>query len=224
MPAKRAPETIALLRPPPSHSQRVERHTDAAVEDPDWKQVEQVDHEAEVGEGDQQARALGAADEVARERRDTAEDRPGDRDSRCLPRIPAGVLDIGAEERDEDRPGRMEALAPRLEPVPHLVDEDQQDDTEPEAPAPDQRVAAECDEDEPELGERAELYEEPEQDDEGGAEPAKRRAPVGAARLDRLVLAVAVRLHPSEVVPARRADGAQGRAQGRSRCQTPLQS
>ena len=57
-------------------------------------------------------------------------------------------------------------LAPRLEEVPHLVAEDQHDDADAERPAPDQRVAAERDEDERELREEAELREHAESDDD----------------------------------------------------------
>ena len=68
--------------------------------------------------------------------------------------VAAGVLDVRAEEGDEDRPRRVEALAPRLDEVAHLVEEDQHDDAEREPPAPDQRVAAEGDEDRAELRQR----------------------------------------------------------------------
>ncbi len=127
------------------------------------------------------------------------------------------MLDVGAEERDEHGPGRVEALAPSLEPVTHLVEEEQEDDAEPEAPAPDQRIAAERDEDEPELREGAELHEQPEEDDERCGEPAKHPAPVGAARLDGLVLAVEVRFHPSELYRGVRAAGGRRRSSRPSR-------
>ena len=66
--------------------------------------------------------------------------------------------------------------AGRLEEVAHLVREEQEDDAERELPAPDQRVAAERDEERRELGERAELRRKPEQDDDA-APPTRRRGP-----------------------------------------------
>ncbi len=66
----------------------------------------------------------------------------------------------------------------RLEEVAHLVDEDQQHEPDREPPAPDQGVAAEGDEDERELRERAELRDEPEDDGERRRDPPDERAPV----------------------------------------------
>ena len=45
--------------------------------------------------------------------------------------------DVGAEERDEDRPRGVEAAPARLEEVPELVDEDQQHEADRELPAPE---------------------------------------------------------------------------------------
>ena len=64
------------------------------------------------------------------------------------------------------------------------------DEAEREPPAPDQRVAAERDEDGAELRQRAELDDDPEENDERRRQLARRRPrQFGAARLDRLVVA-----------------------------------
>src|SRR5262245_8158604 len=156
----------------------------AAVEGAERQQVEQVEHEPEVRERDQQVGSVCVPDHEAGERPNAAEDRAGDRDAGGLPRVPARVLDVRAEERDEDRPRRLEPFAARLEEVPHLVNDDQHDHSEGELPPPDQCIAAERDEDRPELGERAELDEDPEDRDERRRELLEHPAPVGAARLN----------------------------------------
>src|SRR5262249_31987539 len=150
---------------------------------------------------------------------DAAEDWASDRDARGLPGVPARVLDVRAEERDEHRPGRVEPLALRLEPVAHLVEEEQQDDAEPEPPAPDERIAAERDEHGAELGERPQLGQQAEehQDRCGNAPPET--APVGATRPDRVVVAL------GELVPHLRPLYSFVRSRGRStprRPRTPL--
>src|ERR1019366_8540271 len=94
----------------------------AAVEDPERHEVEQVEEEAEVREREHQVRAVRLADQVAAERRGSAEDRAGDRDACGLPRVAACVLDVGAEERDEHRQLRVQALALRLDEMAGLVD------------------------------------------------------------------------------------------------------
>ena len=182
-------ERLAL---PAAVAQEAGRAPDgAAVEDPDRDQVEQVEEEAEVGEREQQVRALRLADQVADERGGAAEDRPGDRDPRGLPRIAARVLHVGAEERDEHRQLRVQPLALRLEEVAHLVEQDQHDEADRELPAPDQRVAADRDEDRRELDEdERELRECEHRRDDRREELLQAPAPVGAARLDRVVAAV----------------------------------
>ena len=95
----------------------------------------------------------------------------------------------------------LRPFAPRLEEVAHLVAEDQQDDADAERPAPDQRVAAERDEDERELREEAELRDQRRAATTIGAVilPTE-AAPVGAARLDRLVVALGELGPPSPTV------------------------
>src|SRR5207244_4669957 len=100
-----------------------------------------------------------------------------------------------AEEGDEDGPVWVEPFAGRFEVVTELVHEDEHDHAEREAPAPDQRVTAEGHEDRGELRQRAELQREPEQEDERRRQLAEEAAPVRAARLDRLVVALHPRLH-----------------------------
>jgi len=97
--------------------------------------------EPEVAERDQQVRVVRFADAEADECAEPAEDWARDGDPCRLPRVAAGVLHVGAEERDEHRPVGVQAFARRLEVVAELVDEDQYDDAERELPAPDQRVA-----------------------------------------------------------------------------------
>ena len=76
----------------------------------------------------------------------------------------------------------MQALPARLEVMTELVDEDEQDEADREAPAPDQRVGADREEDPEELErERAELDRKPgEQDERGGKapRPLSRRPPL----------------------------------------------
>src|SRR5437667_54030 len=61
--------------------------------------------------------------------------------------------DVRAEERDEHGQRGMEPLPAGFEVMPHLVDEDQKDEPDRELPAPDQRIAADSDEDRGELRE-----------------------------------------------------------------------
>src|SRR5258708_30815490 len=126
---------------------------------------------------------VGPPDEVAAEPGEPAEDRAGDRDTRSLPGVPARVLDVRAEERHEHRPRRVQTLARGLEVVAHLVQEDQDDDTESELPAPDQRVAAEGDEDRRELDQEPELRRESSEEDDRREDLPREAAPVAAARL-----------------------------------------
>src|SRR5262249_61816570 len=101
--------------------------------------------------------------------------------------------DAGAEEGDEERCADGQPLALRLEPVTHLVDEDQPDqpDREPEPAEP--KVGAERDE----QPEQELVLEDPdaelgaERGDRGERRPdlAADLAPVRAARLDRVVVA-----------------------------------
>ena len=102
--------------------------------------------------------------------------------SALLPRIEGLVAegDVGADERDEDRNLRVQALPFRFDVVPQLVYKDEKDEAEAEAPAPDKRVTADGEEDAEGL-ERARDLEEHSTDDEAAAArmrpiPPRRRA------------------------------------------------
>ena len=105
--------------------------------------------------------------------------------------------DARAEERDEEGRADGQALPLRLEPVPHLVDEDQPDEPDRERKTAVPEVGAERDEEaeqELELEDPdAELRDEGPDGGEGGPDLAADLPPVGAARLDRLVLAKVAR-------------------------------
>src|SRR5947208_7803609 len=100
--------------------------------------------------------------------------------------------DAGTEKRDEQRGADREALPLRLEPVTHLVDEDQSDEPDRERDPAVPEVGAERDEEaeqELELEDpNAELGDE--RPDGGKRRPdlAADLPPVGPARLDRLVV------------------------------------
>src|SRR5689334_15956639 len=111
----------------------------ATVEEAERNEVEQVEEEPEVREREPEVGALRLGDQVTGEGCEAAEDRTRDRDAHRLPRVAARVLHVRAEERNEHRQLRVEPLALRLDVVPHLVEEDQQHDTDAEFPAPDQR-------------------------------------------------------------------------------------
>src|SRR5262245_12149742 len=180
--AGRAAEAHRLDRPPDR----------AAVEDPDRGEVDQVEQEADVAERLEHLGLLLLADQPDEERADAAPGRPRVRDPEALPRVHPCVADrhVGAEEGDEDGPRRVEPAPPRLDEVPKLVDEDQQHEADAELPAPEQRVAADRDEDRRELREgEAELEDQPDQDGDRRPELACERAP-GRLRVDRAVLAL----------------------------------
>ncbi len=105
--------------------------------------------------------------------------------------------DARAEERDEEGGADGQALPLRLEPVTHLVDEDQPDEPDRERDAPVPEVGAERDEEaEQELElEDADAELRDERADRGERRPdlAADLPPVGAARLDRLVVAKVLR-------------------------------
>ena len=69
-------------------------------------------------------RVARRADRPDDRRRGAAEERPRERDERVPPRRQPRALDrhVRAEERDERRPRHLEALPPRLDDVPELVD------------------------------------------------------------------------------------------------------
>ena len=166
--------------PPPARSIAPRAEHVAAVEDPDRREVDQVEEEARVGERAQEVGARLHGDDQARGGADTARDRPGERHARVHPRVEAHVpkCDVGAEERDEDRELRVEPRPLRLDVVAELVDEDEQDDADRELPAPDERVAADREEDPEELEhEGAELDEHAERHGERREQPAEQRPP-----------------------------------------------
>src|SRR5439155_450793 len=158
-----------------------------------------VDQEPHVAERLQQSRAGRLPVRPDRGRAGAPEDRAGERDLRVPPGGQSGVLERHerADERDEDRQRDLHALQPRLHVVTHLVDEDQRDEADGEAPPPDQRVAADGDEDRCELEEdEAELDQHAGDGGDRRPDSPREAAPVGAARLDRLVVARLVpRLH-----------------------------
>ena len=122
----------------------------AAVEEPDRDQVEEVEEEARR----RRARAAGRSRSPCRTIRHASAASPPATgpasETRAFPHGSNGQVaqrDVRAEERDEDGELRVEALPLRLDVVPELVDEDQEDEADGERPAPDQRVAADRDED-----------------------------------------------------------------------------
>ena len=134
-----------------------------------------------VGESAQQVGVDGVAVDEAGERADSARDRPGDRDERVPPGVErlAAQGDVGAEERDEDGQLRVQPLPARLDVVPELVHEDEEDEPDAEAPAPDQGVAADRDEDAEELQRAGDLQQHRTGDEDRGeqASPALTRRP-----------------------------------------------
>ena len=131
------------LRPAAAPPEPVRRAEDrAAVEEPDRDQVEQVEEEAGEARAPAAGRSPVADADPERDRsRGAARDRPGERDEPVLPGAErAADRDERAEERDEHRQRGLVALPPRLDEVAELVDEDQRDEADAEAPAPEQRV------------------------------------------------------------------------------------
>src|SRR4051794_8419657 len=83
----------------------------------------------------------------------------------------------------------MQSLSPCLEEMAELVHEDQQHEADCELPAPDQGVAPDGDEDAEELdGGEAELGDQEDRRADRCPDPPKQPAPVGAPRMDRVVL------------------------------------
>src|SRR5262249_18685577 len=175
----------------------------------------------------QVVRVVRDADDVEDERAERAEDRAGDCEARLAPRVVRHLLhrDQRTHERDEHRHRDRQPLPPRLEHVPHLVDEEQSDEAEREPPRPEQQVRPERDdhrEEELELQEDgAELREEGADRGDWGPEPPCEAAPIDAFRLYRLVLAplLGVLLHLSHCAYGYRFSTA--RPRGRIRIWTP---
>ena len=125
---------------------RNRRQDPRPVELPDRNQVQKVQEEADRSR-EQEHGVLRRAEEHPRRGR---ADRPGDRARNTDLGLLQGVgrvlalEDRGAQEGDEDRSGRMHALAPDLENMPHLVDEDHDHEGHRKPPAVHQRVGAEA--------------------------------------------------------------------------------
>ena len=192
------------------------------VEKADRDQVEQVDQEAEVGERLQELGVDRLADDPERRGADGAQHRPGERDPGQPPRrqLLRPERHERSEEGHEDRPVRVQAQPPRLDEVAELVDQDQGDEADRDAPAPDQGVAADSDEDAAELREReAVLGGRPDSDHDRRHEPLPQLAPV-RAWMDRLVVAGDLgRLHDLTVAP-QVGSGTDRRSPSRPRCLT----
>ena len=120
----------------------------AAVERHDGDQVEQVDEEAGEGEREQELGVLLLPDDPDDGAAEAADDRPGEGDERLAPGVQRVLLeqDRGAQEGDEHRRAHVQALTSGLEVVAELVDEQQQDETDRELPAPEQGVRPDGDE------------------------------------------------------------------------------
>ena len=119
-----------------------------AVERHDRDQVEEIEEEADEGERDEEIGARRLAGDPAYGGADGAEDRPGECDARLLPGVVRELPhpDHRTEERDEQRSARRHALAPELEDVAELVDEDQEHEPDRERQPPDPRVRRDRDE------------------------------------------------------------------------------
>ena len=186
------------------------RHRPAAVQREHREQVDQVDEEADVGERLPELVARRQPDPERHERGDRAEHRAGQAHAGLRRRVVAHRLrgHDRAQERDEHRRRGLNALAPQLDHVAQLVEEEQQDEAERERPRPDQRVGGDRHEHRRRRREDLQLREQ-EQDrlalgreqHHAGADRAEQvpcaLAPAAAAagpRLDRLVLALGRRL------------------------------
>ena len=121
---------------------RKRRDDAAAVEKTDRSQVEEVEHEARVGEGRPERIARRHVDQEAHGRAEGPEDRAADAHHRLDPGISRGVLqrDERPHERDEHRGADPEALAARRDQMTQLVDQDQHHEAEGELPAPQEGV------------------------------------------------------------------------------------
>jgi len=106
--------------------------------------------------------------------------------------------DHSAQERDEERRARRDALAAELDDVPELVDEDQKDEADCERPPPEPGVGGDRDDhreasrDHFELEQQsAELDDQKTQADQRGGEPPQKTAEP-PARLHGLVATITV--------------------------------
>ncbi len=117
-------------------------HRPPSVEGDDGQQVEEVQEEADVGQGAEEVAVGRLRDDEADSRSEGAEDRSCQPD----PRLGQGVLakglgaDEGAQEGDEGGRGGLDPLAAQLDHVSHLVDEEQHHEAHGEGPPPEEGV------------------------------------------------------------------------------------
>ena len=135
----------------------------ATVEDPDRHEVDRVEEEARVGQREPESPVGWPG--YTRQASAPAHRRSGPAiETRALRHGSNALIaqrDVRAEERDED--GQLRVRAPGASPrrSARLMDEDQQHEADREAPAPDQRVPADRDEDPEELEGARELEQQP---------------------------------------------------------------
>src|SRR5581483_1365338 len=178
----------------------------AAVEEADGDEVEQVEEETGVAQLLQKLRVRRLARAPDGGSPGRPDQRARERDPGVLPRVEPLAADghERAQEGDEDRQRRVQSLPSRLQVVAHLVHEDEEDEADAELPTPDERIAADGDEDRGELREgEAELEHQPEHDPERRPDPPGKPAPVEALRVERLVVAQLARGFHARTVAAR---------------------
>ena len=174
-------------------------HDPSAVERDDGQQVEEVDEEAEERDRPQLVRVLGLGDREDDPGAGGAEQRPRNGELELAPGVLRVLLqeDARAEEGDEERRAHRQPLALRLQPVTHLVDEDQADQADGEPDPAEPEVGAERDEQpeqELELQDAdAELRDQRPERRERRPDLSAELSPVGALRLNRLVVAEVAR-------------------------------
>jgi hypothetical protein len=168
-----------------------------SVEGNDRDEVEEVQEEAHEREPHQHVRPGGFGRDPADRRASRAEQRAGERNLGLLPGVVGKLLhpDDRAEERDEQRRARPDALPPELEDVAELVHQDEEHESDREGQPPEPRVRRDRDEHRPrgeqdlELEQQpAELQQEAAEDDEGRRQLAQQLSQPGLAA-DGLVVA-----------------------------------
>jgi hypothetical protein len=154
---------------------------EAAVEEPDGDEVEDVEEGSGAGERGPDGVLSVGVDEVADGGGDPAGERAGERDLRDLADgdAEAGPADVGAEAGQEDGHFGGQAAAANVDVVAHLVDEDADAESHAEAPAEERDV-------EPDEDEKAEEEFELEQDERRRFEfeQEERQRTEGAEALD----------------------------------------
>ena len=122
----------------PTTTARMERAGDApAVERQERSEVEEVEEEAEKRERDQAARSRRPRLPQTPRLRPSRGSGPAIAELRLVPgaRAACASLRSRAEERDEERCADRQPLPLRLEHVAHLVDEEEEHESDPEPPA-----------------------------------------------------------------------------------------